>query len=640
MPRWVEARAERIMKSTKDEYGPEKGKQIAYALATQQAHATGKVKKWHGQPFGTPEGRRWAKAKYPEPDKMQKVAKDARKDISPKDLEALREYYGVRGKDILHRTLGSVGLSGLGSGVLTGLITRDPGTALAGALAGGTLGGVYGLAEGAYDKVKTERALKKGKTPDFSASAIREALIPALVAGGAVGGGVTLAGADRDTALKSALISGGVTGALGLARYLAMRREEKESRQGTVDKAAQLMRKTGNLDQWRKETAEGRSLPHGTGEQPSPRPTRAQPIPVGMPGGGEAYFSPRQVGWLMSQGAFKGKAGLEPGEPKSSVWPRVGKAVLGGALGGIGGEVLARAADIQSPMREILRYGGAGAGVLASQLGEEKQAALAEAYLNRTLRHIHFLSKEAQEEMAKRASLRAFLGLGAKTVAPVVTKAVPRTVAPAVTEVFARAEVPAVRQLAGREGLRWPFGGRVTGDAARQHLVVNAPGHLTFGRNIKGGIRLPGEPPPLPLRTPAVATPAPAASGIPESRLRTIPGIQRPSMSAIPEERLALLPEAQRRLAESARMSTQVVPAPPPVPGASDVFHMRQGLGGYALGPSDISRATTLGSTMIPGEALHPQLAAQLLQGGGIRLPVLPRPDPAGLQRWMSRFRG
>lgn len=256
MPSWVEARAKRIMKSTEDKYGPEKGKQIAFALATQQSHASGKSpKKWHGKPFGTPEGRREAKEKY--------------------DLPKA-EYQKTAEEPVEH-------------------------TAMAGA---------------------------------------------------------------RQT-------------------------------------------KIGNLDQWNRETIEGRSLSHGTGEQPSPRPTRAQPIPVGMPGGGEAYFSPRQVGWLMSQGAFSG--GGEPEKAKPSVWPRVGRAVLGGALGGIGAEVLARGVDIPPERRNLFRAGGIGLGLLASQLGEEKRAALVEGYLNRTLKHVHFLTKEAREELAKEASLGRLL---------------------------------------------------------------------------------------------------------------------------------------------------------------------------------------------------------------------------------------
>lgn len=75
MPEFIHERAKEIMKSTKDQYGPEKGKQIAFALATQQSHAIGKSPKtWHGKPFGTPEGRREAKEKYDEPSKMQKAA--------------------------------------------------------------------------------------------------------------------------------------------------------------------------------------------------------------------------------------------------------------------------------------------------------------------------------------------------------------------------------------------------------------------------------------------------------------------------------------------------------------------------------------------------------------------------------------
>lgn len=75
MPEFIHDRAKEIMKSTKEQYGPEKGKQVAFAIATQQSHAMGKSPKtWHGKPFGTPEGRREAKEKYDEPSKMQKSA--------------------------------------------------------------------------------------------------------------------------------------------------------------------------------------------------------------------------------------------------------------------------------------------------------------------------------------------------------------------------------------------------------------------------------------------------------------------------------------------------------------------------------------------------------------------------------------
>jgi hypothetical protein len=77
LPAFIHDRAKRIMKSTVPEYGKEKGKQVAFALATQEAHAMGKSPKtWKGEPFGTAQGRREAKAKFPHPSKMKKTAED------------------------------------------------------------------------------------------------------------------------------------------------------------------------------------------------------------------------------------------------------------------------------------------------------------------------------------------------------------------------------------------------------------------------------------------------------------------------------------------------------------------------------------------------------------------------------------
>lgn len=71
--KWIHDRAHRIMSEGKTEakYGPEKGKQVAYALATQQAHKLGKTPKKKGG-YGTTSGRAEAKAKYDQPRKAYK----------------------------------------------------------------------------------------------------------------------------------------------------------------------------------------------------------------------------------------------------------------------------------------------------------------------------------------------------------------------------------------------------------------------------------------------------------------------------------------------------------------------------------------------------------------------------------------
>lgn len=75
MPAWIKSREQRLEPEMRKTYGPEKAKQVAFALATQAAHAAGQSPKtFHGKPFGTPEGRREAKAKYDEPSKLQKSA--------------------------------------------------------------------------------------------------------------------------------------------------------------------------------------------------------------------------------------------------------------------------------------------------------------------------------------------------------------------------------------------------------------------------------------------------------------------------------------------------------------------------------------------------------------------------------------
>lgn len=81
--KWVHDRAHRIMEKGKtlEKYGPERGKQVAYAIATQQAHKLGKTPKKKGG-YGTSEGRAVAKAKYDQPSKSyKKTASGAGQDL-------------------------------------------------------------------------------------------------------------------------------------------------------------------------------------------------------------------------------------------------------------------------------------------------------------------------------------------------------------------------------------------------------------------------------------------------------------------------------------------------------------------------------------------------------------------------------
>jgi hypothetical protein len=74
MPAWIHDRAMSMKKDMEKTYGPEKAKQVAFAVATQQAHKVGKSPKTHvsketgkKEAFGTPEGRAEAKVKFDKP---------------------------------------------------------------------------------------------------------------------------------------------------------------------------------------------------------------------------------------------------------------------------------------------------------------------------------------------------------------------------------------------------------------------------------------------------------------------------------------------------------------------------------------------------------------------------------------------
>lgn len=85
MPKWIHDRAMSMKKDMEKTYGPEKAEQVAFAVATQQAHRLGKSPKTFKskvtgkkERFGTPEGRREAKSKFDKPKKeYQKTAEAA-----------------------------------------------------------------------------------------------------------------------------------------------------------------------------------------------------------------------------------------------------------------------------------------------------------------------------------------------------------------------------------------------------------------------------------------------------------------------------------------------------------------------------------------------------------------------------------
>lgn len=146
--KWIHDRANRIMSEGKTEakYGPERGKQIAYAIATQQAHKLGKTPKKKGG-YGTSSGRAEAKAKYDQP------AKAYKKTASTKDTR------------LGHRAgVGALagGTAGLALPLLAMLKDRRGGTPnWAGTIPIGALAGL--LSGVAYHKVKEKSASMAGQ---------------------------------------------------------------------------------------------------------------------------------------------------------------------------------------------------------------------------------------------------------------------------------------------------------------------------------------------------------------------------------------------------------------------------------------------------------------------------------------------
>lgn len=88
MPQWMHDRAEHILAKN-----PSMPKSQAFAIATQQSHALGKSPKG----FGTPEGRRTAKAKFDTPRDDKKTAnpgglKSPRLEKGAMDLSSFRAF--------------------------------------------------------------------------------------------------------------------------------------------------------------------------------------------------------------------------------------------------------------------------------------------------------------------------------------------------------------------------------------------------------------------------------------------------------------------------------------------------------------------------------------------------------------------
>jgi hypothetical protein len=130
MPAWIHDRAMSLKKDMEKTYGPEKAKQVAFAVATQQAHRLGKSPKTYKskvtgekERFGTTVGRVVAKQKFDKPKKeYQKtaailpewLAKPARGErLEPGSEEFIKNR-------AFGRAVGRGGLGGFSTGALAG----------------------------------------------------------------------------------------------------------------------------------------------------------------------------------------------------------------------------------------------------------------------------------------------------------------------------------------------------------------------------------------------------------------------------------------------------------------------------------------------------------------------------------------
>jgi hypothetical protein len=159
--KWVHDRAHGMMADMKDRYGEEKGKQIAYAVATQQGHAVKKTPK----DFRTPQGVREAKAKFDSPKEMKKTAlagapapiemfEAALKAAPAQKLTILQRLRNVLIEDPVHLGVASLGGgvigggAGAGTGAVAGALGAPEGERGEAALRGAGKGALVGSAIG------------------------------------------------------------------------------------------------------------------------------------------------------------------------------------------------------------------------------------------------------------------------------------------------------------------------------------------------------------------------------------------------------------------------------------------------------------------------------------------------------------
>jgi hypothetical protein len=248
MPAWIHDRANRMKADLQKQYGKKKGEQVAFAIATQQAHRLGKSPKTFKskvtgkkETFGTPQARSEAKAKFDKPLKEYKKTASAA---------------SQRAVNTLKRTLLSGTVGGLGGGGIAAARAEE-GDRLRAALKGGAVGAGLGIGSSALltagsvgetmrraakasgKKVSQVVAKDVRKLPTSAAVGPARLYESAPVIGGVVGGSVGAAQSvkrKKKTASEAAGMiaraalrrgaTGGAVGGIGGAGIAALRAEE------------------------------------------------------------------------------------------------------------------------------------------------------------------------------------------------------------------------------------------------------------------------------------------------------------------------------------------------------------------------------------------------------------------------------
>jgi len=210
----IHDRAQRVMETTQDKYGPERGKSIAYAIATQQAHKLKKTPKKGAGPrgmYGTPEGKSMAKEKHYKPTATYKKTAAEKQALLSVGAGALAGRAGDKGDwrgTILGGLAGPMG--GIPAMAAAQSLTGNPLLGLAAYGAGGAAAG-YGagrLSRSIREHAKAKDKRKRGREKQAALSILSGALAGRYASKGSAEG--TIAGAIAGPML-------GVPVALGVA---------------------------------------------------------------------------------------------------------------------------------------------------------------------------------------------------------------------------------------------------------------------------------------------------------------------------------------------------------------------------------------------------------------------------------------